>query len=202
MPSPVLATPATLVSALRVNRSRTETIWPCPDSWGALVATEDVLLGAALVLLGFAFSAIWDRYRAWRTEQKERERLVGAVLLEAQENIETCKAILEAANAGHLLGIVSIPPLREQGWLLLMSSWPLLGKDRDLLRLAADLGTLASAVNATIRARESFSVLQMSLSGYPKVLEAFATTLKEKCQSYVKVAEKLETRSKTKVPVK
>lgn len=174
-----------------------------------MVSLEDAAVSALLVLVGFFLSAGWERYRDKHQERDQRERIRTSVFTDVAMNNGSCKALMKDIEKGLLLKFGALPPsFSTYGWTMSISNWKLLEFDAKTIALIAKSYQIVETINHVIRSQQEY---QMNIIGVQplgnishdqrNILAGYQESLRDLCQKYFQVFEKLLEVAKLKVRI-
>jgi hypothetical protein len=150
-----------------------------------LVAVEDAIINAGLVLVGFSMAVGWDRIQKKRADNENRGRIFDLINVETENNATMCQQILTANAGTGLMGITTIPPLHDIGWDTAISNWSLLRLNSNETLALNNAYRSAGAVNEAIRVRDTYSISMVAMSNYAQSLASLNTLLVSKAQLFL-----------------
>jgi hypothetical protein len=158
-----------------------------------VATSEDVVLGAALVLLGFLITYLWERRKERVREAQERQRVVVAVWMELMDTAVWCRELIKNMESGRTKGGFLLHPPRTQAWNLATWNWPLLRFREKEALLLFDISALAEYIAAEVRWRELFQATNSALSTYGEVIERLNGYLLDRSKKYLEKYEKVNS---------
>ncbi len=129
----------------------------------------DAIYAAALVILGFIFSSVWDVGKEQRQEKASRKRILLMVKMDTDANESICEALLEVQKHG-ITATAPLSPPTDESRTLVMMNWPILNLDGETGSLVNSAYHFANQLKMLINARNQYTTLMMAMSNYAQTL--------------------------------
>ena len=137
----------------------------------------ELVQGALLVLLGFAFAVIWDLYKSSRESKIKDQTVVFSLhkeIVSIKAQIEHNKTLLFPCDNGNFMDKPLVPMSLKEVWQFVTYSSPKrIVQDQELVTILLNIVVRCEQFNAHIGTREAFRVTQKALSGYEQTLKMY-----------------------------